>query len=232
MQNWKNECKIKILKNGPYLVTGSVPLSEKIIVPVNEINEYHQGREFPLMEEYALCRCGHSNNQPYCDGSHECENKYVCFDGTETASREVYADRASLVEGSALYLMDDKRCVNARFCHRNDSNVWEMVQNSDDPHIRTETIKAVCDCPSGRLVVLDEDGNPIEPKFEPSIEILQDSANGLSAPIFVKGNIPIESEDGFIYEVRNRAALCRCGKSSNKPFCDATHFSIAYRDWM
>lgn len=230
MQNCRNECKIKILKNGPYLVTGSVPLSEKIIVPVDRINEYHQGRDYPLIEEYVLCRCGHSDNQPYCDVSHE--NEDVCFDGTETASREMYADRASLIEGSALYLMDDNRCANARFCHRNDSNVWEMTQNSDDPHIRTETIKAVCDCPSGRLVVLDEDENPIEPKFEPSIEILQDSANGISAPIFVKGNIPIESEDGFTYEVRNRAALCRCGKSSNKPFCDATHFSISYRDWM
>lgn len=218
--------KIKIMKDGPYLVSGSVPLSEKLIVAVGKINEYQQGREFPLAEEYALCRCGHSKNAPYCDGSHV----KIGFDGTETASREDYAVRASLQEGPALSLMDDDRCAFARFCHRKEGDAWELTESSDNPHLRNEAIKAAGECPSGRIVALDEDGNPIEPEFEPSIEILQDTANGVSAPIFVKGNIPIESSDGFTYEVRNRIALCRCGESSNKPFCDATHIPIKFSD--
>ncbi|UCF09264.1 MAG: CDGSH iron-sulfur domain-containing protein, partial [Thermoplasmata archaeon] len=42
-------------------------------------------------------------------------------------------------------------------------------------------------------------------------------------PIWVRGRIPIESADGHIYEIRNRVTLCRCGWSSNKPFCDSSH---------
>ena len=77
---------------------------------------------------------------------------------------------------------------------------------------------------------MDKEGNVYEHDYEPSIEILQDPEQEASAGLFVKGGIPTESADGYIYEVRNRAALCRCGKSRNKPFCDATHISIRFSD--
>lgn len=218
--------KIEIMENGPYLVSGNVPLTEKIIIPNSKINEYHQGRKFPLNREYALCRCGHSKTPPFCDGHHE----RIGFNGTETASRDTYFNRAEMLEGPDLKLMDDNRCAYARFCHREEGNVWELTERSDDPQFRKEAIKAAIDCPTGRLVALDRAGNPIEPHFEPSIEILQDPAEGVSGPVFVKGNIPIESAGGFFYEARNRIALCRCGKSRNKPFCDAAHISVKYVD--
>lgn len=226
MSNGEKKCKVKILKNGPYIVSGSVPLSEKIIVSNGKNNEFKAGREFPLSEEYALCRCGHSKNPPFCDGSHE----KARFNGTETASRDKYATRAVLQEGPDLNLMDDDRCAYARFCHREHGSVWDLTDKSDNSQLRKEAIGAACDCPSGRLVALDKEGNPIEPKFEPSIEILQDPEKGVSGPLYVKGNIPIESERGFTYEIRNRVTLCRCGESSNKPFCNAAHVSIRYRD--
>ena len=47
----------------------------------------------------------------------------------------------------------------------------------------------------------------------------------MNGPIWVRGGIPIESADESIYEIRNRVALCRCGKSSNIPFCDGSHCS-------
>jgi CDGSH-type Zn-finger protein len=47
---------------------------------------------------------------------------------------------------------------------------------------------------------------------------------GVNGPIWVRGEIPIQSADGKIYEVRNRVTLCRCGKSLNKPFCDSSHY--------
>lgn len=226
MSKENREYKIKILKNGPYIVTGNVPLSEKIIVSIGKNYEYKGGRSFLQAEEYALCRCGKSKNPPYCDGSHEISK----FDGTETASKEKYVDRASKLEGPNLDLLDDDRCAFARFCHKEEGNVWELTDQSDNPKYREEAIKAASDCPAGRLVAVDKEGNLIEPKFEPSIEILQDPERRVSAPIFVKGNIPIESSESFPYEVRNRVALCRCGKSRNKPFCDATHVSAKYVD--
>lgn len=125
----EQKCKIKILKNGPYIISGNVPLSEKIIVSKGKINEFEDGRKFPQLEEYNLCRCGKSKNAPFCDGAHE----KVGFDGTEVASRKNYFERANKQEGANLDLMDDHRCAFARFCHRGDGNVWELTENSANP---------------------------------------------------------------------------------------------------
>lgn len=226
MMNNEKKCNIKILKNGPYIVTGNVPLSEKIIVSKGKINELKDGRKLPQAEEYALCRCGKSKNAPFCDGSHE----KVGFNGVEKASRETFEDRAELLEGPDLDLLDDNRCAFARFCHREDGKVWELTENSNNPKYREEAIIAASECPAGRLVAYDKTGKAIEPEYEPSIEILQDPEKEASGPIFVKGNIPIESSEGYTYEIRNRVTLCRCGKSRNRPFCDATHISMNYTD--
>jgi len=84
-------------------------------------------------------------------------------------------------------------------------------------------IEEVADCPSGRLAAWDKDGKPIEPDFEPSIGVVEDVQAGKMGPLWVRGGIPIEAEDGTTYETRNRVTLCRCGKSLNKPFCDSRH---------
>jgi len=70
----------------------------------------------------------------------------------------------------------------------------------------------------------------LEKPLEKEISILEDNLKGVSSAIWVKGGIPIESSKGFFYEVRNRVTLCRCGKSSNKPFCDGTHVKIEFKD--
>ena len=62
--------KITITKNGPYLVTGGVPLLELRIVPHGESYVYAPGRPLPQAAQYALCRCGRSKNMPFCDASH------------------------------------------------------------------------------------------------------------------------------------------------------------------
>lgn len=43
------------------------------------------------------------------------------------------------------------------------------------------------------------------------------------AMLIAKGPMAIQSEDGGFNTTRNKAALCRCGHSNNKPFCDASH---------
>ncbi|AGA70037.1 hypothetical protein Desdi_2621 [Desulfitobacterium dichloroeliminans LMG P-21439] len=226
MDEKKSECKIKIIKDGPYIVTGNVPLQESIITPKGKAYEYQPGRELPQAETYALCRCGKSKNPPFCDGSHvDCN-----FDGTETASRDRFEDRAELFKGPELDLLDDNRCAFARFCHSEKGNVWQLIEESDKEGFRELAIKTAVECPAGRLQVMDKTGKVIEPEYEPSIEILQDPERRVSGGIFVKGMIPLESEDGYIYELRNRYVLCRCGKSRKKPFCDATHVPMKYKD--
>lgn len=55
-----NEVTIQTLKNGPLLVKGPVQLVDA------------QGKPITIKEQtIALCRCGHSANKPFCDGSHQ-----------------------------------------------------------------------------------------------------------------------------------------------------------------
>lgn len=222
----ENRMKIKILKDGPYLVSGGVPLCEQIIVPDGKSYRLEKGCTFQTEQQYALCRCGKTKTPPFCDGSHGKEG----FDGTETASKEPYEKRAAMMEGPDLNLLDDYRCALGRFCHLEDGSVWELVEQSDNPEYRMEAIKGACDFPAGRLTAVSKDGKLYEYDHEPSIEFLQDPEKGVSCGIFVKGGIEIESADGTVYEVRNRVVLCRCGESKNKPFCDAAHVKIKYLD--
>lgn len=216
--------KIKIMENGPYIVSGGIPLNEEIITLVGHHREYHAGRDLPQAPTYALCRCGHTKTPPFCDGSHGAAH----FDGTETASRLPFEERAGIMYGPGVDLLDDNRCAFARFCHREDGDVWELTEQSGDERLKKEAIKASSDCPAGRLVHYDKEGNPIEPDLGPQITVLQDPEEGVAAGLYVKGGIPLEGSDGTEYEQRNRYALCRCGASRNKPFCDATHVSIDF----
>ncbi|MGF6989626.1 CDGSH-type Zn-finger protein [Lachnospiraceae bacterium PM6-15] len=219
--------KIKITENGPYHVTGGVPLKEKIITKVGKHYVFEDGCEFPLQEEYYLCRCGHSKNAPFCDGAH-----VACgFDGTEVADKTPYLDRLEgVVEGEEIELLDDGRCAFARFCHREGGDVWGLTENDEDGNNKEEAIIAANECPAGRLVMIDKEGKPLLDDLEPEIIIAQDPEKSCSASIFVRGPIEIEGADGTIYEQRNRRALCRCGHSSNMPFCDAAHVPTQYHD--
>jgi CDGSH-type Zn-finger protein len=209
--------KISIVKNGPYLVSGNVPLNQDIVeynkegIPLKTV----KGKLYSEKESYALCRCGHSQNKPYCDGTHT----KIGFDGTENPEAKTkYDSQAEIIDGPDLKLKDAQQfCSGAGFCHR-EGNVWNLTENSNNPRAKETAIEETMACPSGRLVACNKKTNEtIEPKLEPSIGILEDG------PLSVKGGIPVESTDGSIYEIRNRVTLCRCGKSSNKPFCDGSH---------
>ena len=78
-------------------------------------------------------------------------------------------------------------------------------------------------------MLFDKDGNAVEENFPQSIAVIEDGGLKISGPLWLKGKIRVESECGKSYEVRNRQTLCRCGKSKNKPFCDATHWHIRFR---
>ena len=219
--------RIRIIKNGPYLVTGNVPLDEKVIVPhgATEVH-FEAGRELPQAKTYSLCRCGKTQKSPFCDGSHERHG----FNGRETASKALYIERASRLKGKTLDILDDGRCAYARFCHSDRGKLGQLIKSADVPEIREAALKAIQECPSGRLVAVDEDGTFIEPELEPGISILRDLGKEVCGPIYVHGGIPIESADGSLYEVRNRIALCRCGQSSDMPFCDARHVAARFTE--
>jgi CDGSH-type Zn-finger protein len=225
----KNETDARVLvsKDGPYLVSGNVPLSGQTIVAdiAGGSETWTEGKTLPAQEAYALCRCGQSKKKPFCDGTHA----RIKFDGTETASREPYLEQAKVFDGPALALMDtESLCAFGRFCDPN-GQVWNQVERSDEPAIRAIFVRQVENCPAGRLVAWDKaTGKSVEHKLPVSIGLVEDPAQQCSGPLWLRGGVPLISGDGFAYEVRNRVTLCRCGQSRNKPFCNGTHAAIKF----
>jgi CDGSH-type Zn-finger protein len=216
------KAQIDIAKDGPYLFKGGLPLSEQRIVTnaKGDSLEYAEGKKYPAQPQYVLCRCGQSGHKPFCDGTHA----KVHFDGAETASRAPYLKQAKTTKGPTMTLTDaDSLCASARFCDPK-GGIWDLVKHSDTAEARRLVKHQAGHCPSGRLVAWDrKTGKPIEPKFEPSLGLIEDTAKKVSGPIWVRGGIRVVSAEGKAYEIRNRLTLCRCGKSANKPFCDAAH---------
>ncbi len=225
----KKEGKVTITKDGPYIVSGGLPVEKQIIGigKEKEPDKWIKGDAVSTGEFYALCRCGKSKNKPFCDDTH----RKVGFKGEETASKKIHDKQAQVIEGPTLKLKDAYAlCAAARFCHRG-GGTWELTRHSDKLGAKELAIEEACNCPSGRLVEYDrKTGKAFEKEFGQSISLIEDPQKKVSGPIWLKGRIPVESSDKSVYEVRNRQTLCRCGKSQNKPFCDGTHIEVGFND--
>lgn len=206
---------VKVQPNGPYIVSGSVPLRVKEPI-VSEHGEPLTWRANEVTDQgavYALCRCGSSANKPYCDGTHATND----FDGTEAAPANTYNQRRTSYPGTGIEMFDDRDiCVHAGFCGNQVSNVWKMSAKTDDTQVRAQVMAMVERCPSGALTYAVE-GTDIEPDLPTEVSVIP---NG---PLWLSGGIPVERADGQPIEVRNRVTLCRCGESATKPLCDGSH---------
>lgn len=206
---------------------GAIPLAKQTIVADAEgsSRDWREGEPIRAPSTYELCRCGHSANKPFCDTTH----LTIKFDGTEVATHEPYVDQAGIVEGPEMDLTDaESLCASGRFCDP-DGSIWALVAQTDNPNVQDAVKRMAGNCPSGRLVVWDKStGQPDEPTLKQSIGLVEDPVAGVSGPLWARGGIAIQSADGQTYEVRNRVTLCRCGASSNKPFCDGSHVPVGF----
>ncbi len=94
-----------------------------------------------------------------------------------------------------------------------------------DSSAKTEVREVIERCPSGALTYMDKDGTS---EVAPVANTVVVAYNG---PLFVKGNLDIEGAPVDMPGVRFRAALCRCGQSYNKPFCDNSHLKASFEDY-
>ncbi|WP_229669061.1 CDGSH iron-sulfur domain-containing protein [Edaphobacter acidisoli] len=231
MSDAEKVSQIQVTKNGPYIVKGSLPVMMETIAQNDEGGSWtwKRGRDFEAGAQYALCRCGHSHKKPFCDGTHA----KVGFDGTETASHASYKEQAKTYDGPGMVLEDAERlCAFARFCD-NGGSIWRQIEETDDGEVRKAVVHEETHCPSGRLVLLEKpSGKAVEPELAQSIGLVEDPAENCSGPLWVRGGVQVVSADGEKYEVRNRVTLCRCGQSSNKPFCDGSHASVKFHDGL
>lgn len=220
---------IKITKNGPYLLYGATQISEKIILTdENGVSiKYGDGKVFEIKSDpVALCRCGRSNNAPFCDGNHAIAG----FDGTETASFEPIMDQKSMnaFRGPKQTMLDNAQyCAFARFCDRG-GRIWNLVMKGDEVSNKLAAQEANL-CPAGRLLMFTNSGESLEETTNPEIHTIEDNGLKISGPLWIRGGIRVESADGKVYEVRQKQTLCRCGASVNKPFCNGAHASIKFK---
>lgn len=214
---------ITVLPDGPYVVRGGVPLVRKSIVSSEhgEPLTWRRGAGPTADGTYALCRCGQSSTKPFCDGSHA----RLGFDGTESAPEDAFADRARVYAGTGVEVRDDRPlCVHAGFCGNRATNVWKMVEQTEDTQVRAQLMAMIERCPSGALTyALPGEAAPLEPDLPTQVALVPDG------PLWVTGGVEVRRSDGRPLERRNRVTLCRCGASKRKPLCDGSHQEVGFR---
>lgn len=115
------------------------------------------------------------------------------------------------------------------------------VQDSEGNTLLTKNKVALCRCGgSSNKPVCDGTHKKIEFKGDTTADTsgLPESSGGSSGklvlkprksgPILVEGRYTIESGKNGTYTSEKNIALCRCGASANKPFCDGTHKEIGF----
>ena len=122
---------------------------------------------------------------------------------------------------------EPKLCIHAGNCFRGlpevfkpQSRPWITVDASDADKIA----EVVMTCPTGALHFERLDGGPQEP--QPESTTINPRLNG---PLYVRGNVRIMGPGGSLIREDTRLALCRCGHSENKPFCDGSHRKVGFR---
>lgn len=120
---------------------------------------------------------------------------------------------------------DAARCVHAAECIRGLPQVFDTGQR---PWIQPanaaadQVAEVVIRCPTGALHFERKDGGPAEPL--PAVNTVQVRLNG---PLYLRGDVAVTLADGGVLK-DTRVALCRCGASSHKPFCDNSHRAVNF----
>ncbi|MDO4263516.1 MAG: (4Fe-4S)-binding protein [Deinococcus sp.] len=113
-------------------------------------------------------------------------------------------------------------CIHYAACIRGLPQVFDTEQKPwiQADHAPAEKVADVVRrCPTGALHYVLRDG-PAEQPEPTTVDVRQ---NG---PYFLRGDLTIAAPQGEVKDTR--AALCRCGASKNKPFCDGTHRDIGF----
>jgi len=131
-----------------------------------------------------------------------------------------YANEEIEVHWEAGLCIHTQNCVHLLpHVFRAEERPWILLDGAD----ADEVAAAVEQCPTGALHYRRLDSGPQE---ETSGELtVEPRPNG---PLFLRGQVRIVDDDGEVLREDTRVALCRCGGSANKPFCDGTHRRIGF----
>lgn len=120
-------------------------------------------------------------------------------------------------------------CIHSKKCW---SGLGEVFDPNRKPWIdinaasSADIMEQVTECPSGALSYYknNEKEQTESVNVETTVEVMK---NG---PLMVYGNLKVKDKDGNETSKHKVTAFCRCGASSNKPYCDGTHNKINFKD--
>lgn len=206
--------KITPKEDGPLLVQGVPVLKQR------------GGDITPEKPVYALCRCGQSQNKPYCDGAHG--KAGFTSDNGDAKIRNTPVNYTGTVEGKSVTVSyTPVLCGHMAACQVLHKQVFDPGKR---PWIQPENgtlegiLSVVKACPSGALrVSVDGEAAHHIDSDQTSIKITKDG------PYVVK-NVALEAAFNGAGASEKEYILCRCGQSKNKPFCDGTHYDVKWSD--
>jgi uncharacterized Fe-S cluster protein YjdI len=132
--------------------------------------------------------------------------------------------------GEVTIVWKPEMCIHSAICFRGLGDVfdpqkrpWVNPQGAETEKIVSQIKK----CPSGALSYFmneEADGGQVQVEAETIVETVP---NG---PLMVYGNVTVKDAGGTLTKKNKATAFCRCGGSSNKPYCDGTHRKINFQD--
>lgn len=120
---------------------------------------------------------------------------------------------------------DRRRCIHAAECGRGLHEVFDAERDCwiDPDAASVEAVVAVVErCPTGALTYIRKDGGP-----EESIPTRNEAIVSPAGPVYLRGRVRVGDGDA---PIQTRVALCRCGASKIKPYCDGSHRKADFRD--
>jgi CDGSH-type Zn-finger protein len=230
----KEKPKIMPLPNGPYYLLND--MKPKIV----ENLQNSKGEPLSTVSGVALCRCGVSNNKPFCDGTHgtigfSSENKGTENDVSGEEKNKVIKDKRKDYAAKKITVHDNRRiCSHAAECVNNLPSVFRLNArpwiDPDSANVE-EVINTIRKCPSGALSYsIDGIEHRDQNDWDPMVTVSKDGPYLITGGVELIGgdaNNIIQFGDGASKE---HYTLCRCGASNNKPFCDGMHKVINFKD--
>jgi len=121
------------------------------------------------------------------------------------------------------------QCIHSTLCWKGLIEVfnpkarpWVNMEGSTAENIMEQVKK----CPSGALSYeMNQEPNMGKESMEGKLMSIEILKNG---PILIKTECSIKHSDGSEEVKSGSTALCRCGASSNKPFCDGSHNKVGF----
>ncbi len=131
--------------------------------------------------------------------------------------------------GEVTVVWKPKQCIHSAICFKGLGKVFDPQRRpwvTPEGGTTQQIVDQIKKCPSGALSYFmnsDASGDKVEVEAETIVETMP---NG---PLMVYGNVAVKDPQGNITKKNNVTAFCRCGASSNKPFCDGSHKKIEFQ---